>query len=63
MSEPTLRDIGDYNTLSGEKKRVVLAVIVAGIIIGSLFAIAKYIYDGPKDTIQIEETIDKIPLK
>ncbi len=63
MSEPTLNDIEDYNTLGGEKKRVVLAVIMAGLIIGSIFGIAKFVYDGPEDTIKTENIVKSIPLK
>ena len=63
MSEPTLKDIGDYNTLSGEKKRVVIAVVLAGLIIGAAFGIAKFVYDGPKDSINIEQSIRTMPVK
>ncbi|MEA1917025.1 MAG: hypothetical protein U9N42_05780 [Campylobacterota bacterium] len=34
-TEPTLESIEDYNTLKGEKKRVVWTVIIVGLIIGA----------------------------
>ncbi len=61
MSEPTLESISDYDTLQGEKKRVVLAVIFAGLIMGGIYAIAGKIYDNKEDTIEVKEKIDKLP--
>ena len=63
MSEPTLKDIGDYNTLRGEKKRVVIAVILAGLIIGAAFGVAKFVYDGPADSIDVKQSIRTMPVK
>ena len=37
--EPKLEDIGDYDTLKGEKKKIVWTVIIVGIIIGIGFEI------------------------
>lgn len=56
MSEPRLQDMGDYNTLSGEKRRIVWAVIIAGLIIGSIFYIAKAIY-VPNDAIETNDIV------
>jgi len=44
MSEPRLEDIGDYDKLTGEKKRVVWIVIAVGLAIGLVFAIADSYY-------------------
>lgn len=44
MSEPRLEDIGDYDRLTGEKKRVVWTVIAVGLAIGVVFAVADNIY-------------------
>ena len=44
--EPTLQTIGDYNGLKGEKKRVVRAVILAGLFIGALYVIVANSYPG-----------------
>lgn len=53
MNEPTLETIGDYNTLAGEKRRVVRAVILSGLIIGTLYVIVANSYVG--------DTHDKLP--
>jgi hypothetical protein len=45
MSEPTLESIDDYNKLKGEKKRVVWAVVIAGLIMGVIYAVAVSLYD------------------
>ena len=63
MSEATLESIGDYNTLKGEKKRVVWSVIIAGLIIGAIYVVLANIYNTPDDSIKVEQTIKKIPLK
>ena len=63
MSEPRLEDIGDYNTLKGEKKKVVWAVILAGLLMGVIYVIAASIYDNESDNIKVEDTIKKIPLR
>lgn len=63
MSEPRLENIEDYNTLKGEKKRVVLTVILAGLIIGVIYAIAFNVYDNKEDTIEVQETVKRIPLR
>ena len=63
MSEPRLEDIGDYNTLKGEKKKVVWAVILTGLLIGVIYSIAYSVYDNEEDNIKVEESIKKIPLR
>lgn len=61
MSEPTLEDIGDYNTLKGEKKRIVYAVILAGLIIGALFVAAKFYYGTVSDEMTPSKKIGTVP--
>ena len=62
MSEPTLQSIGDYNGLKGEKKRVVRAVIAAGLIIGALYVIVANSYIGHNhDALPINDGITKVP--
>lgn len=61
MGEPRLEEIEDYNTLKGQKKKVVWAVIFAGLLIGVIYTIAYKVYDNKEDTIEIQETIDKLP--
>lgn len=62
MSEPRLEDISDYDTLKGSKKKVVLAVIFAGLFIGVIYTIVYSLYDND-DNIKIEETIKTIPMR
>ena len=60
MSEPRLQDISDYNKLSGEKRRIVWAVVIAGLIIGSIYLAAKSYY-VPDDIIENHDAIGKVP--
>lgn len=62
-NEPTLSSIEDYNTLKGEKKRIVWIVIVVGLLIGAILVGAKYYYGDADDTISVEESIGKVPVK
>lgn len=62
-NEPTLEKIEDYNTLKGQKKRIVWAVIISGLILGAIFLAAKSYYGSPSDTISISDSISKVPLK
>ena len=62
MSEPTLQTIGDYNGLKGEKKRIVRAVIIAGLIIGALYVIIANSYVGqPHDRLPVDNGIPATP--
>lgn len=63
MSEPKLENIGDYNTLKGEKKRVVWAVIIAGCIIGAIYVVVNESYSKVDDSIPTSDTIKNIPIK
>ncbi len=63
MSEPRLEDIGDYNTLKGEKKKVVWAVILAGLLMGIIYTIASSVYDNKEENIKVEDSITKVPLR
>lgn len=60
MSEPRLQDIGDYDHLSGQKRRIVWAVIIAGLVIGAIYAISRAYY-VPSDVISIDDPITKVP--
>jgi hypothetical protein len=62
-NEPTLSSIEDYDTLKGSKKRVVWAVIISGLIIGAIFVTAKIVYGGVEDSIPVQDTIAKVPVK
>lgn len=63
MSEPRLEDIGDYDTLKGEKKKVVWTVVVGALLVGVLYVVAYSYYDKSDDSIKVEETIKTIPVK
>jgi hypothetical protein len=63
MTEPTLNKIDDYNSLAGEKRRIVWAVIVAGLVLGTIFAAAKTYYGSVDDEIVTTEKIGKVPVK
>lgn len=62
-NEPTLSSIEDYNTLKGSKKRIVWAVIISGLIIGSIFVAAKMMYGDVNDSLPVSESIGKVPVK
>lgn len=61
MSEPTLRDIEDYDTLKGEKKKIVWIVIAVGLLIGVAFYVASKVYDASDESIQVEDSISIVP--
>ena len=63
MSEPRLEDIGDYNSLKGEKKKVVWAVVLTGLLMGVIYMVAYNVYDNKEDTIVTEETYKKVPMR
>jgi hypothetical protein len=63
MREPTLREIGDYNTLEGEKRRVVWAVILSGLIIGAALGAAKAYYSDVSDALPVQERIGTVPFR
>jgi len=63
MSEPRLEDIEDYNTLKGEKKKIVVAVILAGLIMGIIYVVAFKVFDNQEDTLPVEKSLNKIPMK
>jgi len=62
MSEPTLNSIEDYNTLKGEKRRIVWAVIIAGLIVGGIYAGAKSMFGTVNDEIKTEK-VGYLPAK
>ncbi len=62
-NEPTLSKIDDYDTLKGEKKKTVWIVILAGLLIGAIFVGARYFYGETNESIPVEESIGKVPVK
>ncbi len=63
MSEPRLEDIGDYNSLKGEKRKIVFSVIFTGIVIGIVYLVAYNIFDNRDDNLKITESVKIIPLR
>ena len=62
MSEPRLEDIGDYNTLKGEKKKVVWAVILAGLFMGVIYSLV-YSFNEVDDVIKVNDAIKIMPVR
>lgn len=62
-NEPTLESIEDYNTLKGSKKKIVWMVIIGGLLVGLIFLAARSYYSNVNDSIPIEDTIGKVPVK
>jgi len=62
-NEPTLKTIEDYNTLKGQKKRIVLAVIISGLMMGGIILAAKTFLQQPEDAIEIKQSIGTIPVQ
>lgn len=63
MNEPTLEAIEDYKTLSGEKRKIVWAVVISGLIIGSIYAGAKSYYGTVDDELVTTQKIGLMPVK
>jgi len=63
MSEPRLEDIEDYNTLKGEKKKIVFAVILAGLLMGLLYVLVYEVFDNKEENLPVAQSINKIPMK
>jgi hypothetical protein len=63
MSEPRLENIEDYDTLKGEKKRVVWSVILAGLTIGVIYAVAYNYYDNKEESLTQQESYKTAPMK
>nr|WP_321268600.1 hypothetical protein [uncultured Sulfurimonas sp.] len=62
MSEPTLESIDDYDTLKGVKKKVVWAVVIAGLIMSVVYAISVNLYNQ-EETISVDKTYKKAPMR
>ena len=63
MSEPRLEDIEDYDTLKGEKKKVIWAIVLASLIMGIVYTIVSKNYNTVDDKIEVKETSQKIPMR
>jgi len=63
MGEPTLQDIEDYDTLKGEKKKIVWTVIIAGLLLGVIYVVAYNYFDNAEENIKVEERVKSVPLR
>jgi len=63
INEPRLEEIGDYDKLQGEKKRIVWTVIIAGLLIGAVYVYVNKSYGNVEDSIKTTDMIKNIPLK
>ena len=59
--EPTLESISDYDTLKGEKKKIVWTVIIVGLLIGAGYTIAAKVYNAEDETIPVKEKFATVP--
>ena len=60
-TEPELETMDDYNTLTGEKKKIVWTVIIVGILIGVGYSIAAEVFVDNGDAIQTNDPISIVP--
>lgn len=62
MNEPNLENIDDYYALQGEKKKVVLAVVISGLIMSIVYAVSVSFYT-PEEHTSIDKTYKKVPMR
>lgn len=63
MSEPRLEDIEDYDTLKGQKRKIVWAVVLTGLVMGVIYTFAYYKYDNKEENIEVQEKFQKVPMR
>lgn len=63
MSEPSLEKISDYENLDTEKKRTLIAIVFAAIIMGIVYTIVASTFGTVDDAIEVKETIKTIPVR
>jgi len=62
MSEPRLEDIEDYNGLKGQKKKVVIAVVVAGLVMSVIYGVVVNLSDKNEPS-SIDKTYKTVPMR
>jgi len=62
MDEPRLEEIEDYNELKGNKKKIVWAVVITGLLIGAVYTTVNDV-EKPDDAIKVDKTFKSIPMK
>ena len=60
--EPTLESISDYDTLKGEKKKIVWTVIIVGLLIGVGYTVASKVFNAKDDAIKVKEEFVTAPM-
>ena len=63
MSEPTLEDMSDYDKLSGDKKKSVTLVIVAGLFIGILYITVDHFFGSVDDSLNVTNSVKTVPYR
>ncbi len=63
MSEPRLEDISDYNTLKGEKKKIVWMVVAVGLLMGVAYMFAYNMLDAKDEAIKVQDPIKTVPMR
>ncbi|MDD2448570.1 MAG: hypothetical protein PHS42_11370 [Sulfurimonas sp.] len=62
MSEPRLEDIEDYNGLKGQKKKVVWAVVITGLVISIIYGIVVNLTDSEEPS-SVDKTYKTVPMR
>lgn len=63
MSEPSLNDISDYDRLDGKKKKTVMLVLVAGLIMGIVYVGVNYFFGSVDDSLNVTDSIKTVPYR
>jgi len=63
MSEPTLEDMSDYENLQGNKRKNVMRVIIAGILMGVLYVGVSYFYGSVDDSLNVTDSVKTVPYR
>jgi len=63
MSEPTLEGISDYDTLKGQKKKVVWFIILVGLVMGGIYVLSYTYFGNVSDSLPVEKKIGNVPVE
>ncbi|EQB40702.1 hypothetical protein M947_00185 [Sulfurimonas hongkongensis] len=62
MSEPRLEDIDDYNGLKGQKKRVVWAIVIVGLVMSVIYGIVVNLGER-EEPLSDDKTYKTVPMR